>query len=247
MFLKRRIGNIAANKAGREAAEEYLADNDALLAVFAFLIMGAAFAVSVLFKCTSSVIDDRMDTMIYGRYTEVFYPVAIYAALVLIYRGKLSIAHSFASLCCASLICVLTKLFTVPAVLGGSRMVSGMILGIAPLRYGEGVKELPTDITFVKIIATVMIMLFVLLIIQFMRKNDSNLYRFFCFPLAGLLLYTNIYCYKNYNMAQSKNAATGAKYISEPLSMTEGSGLSVCLYDVIKERYVKGQFLYPDT
>ena len=247
MFIKRRANNISASKKGGGVQEEYLSDNDAILALFSFLMMGAVFLVSVVFKCTSSVIDERMDTMIYGRYTEVFYPIAIFAALVLIYRGKLSMLHTFASLCCASFICLMTKLFTVPGVVSGTRMVSGMILGIAPLRYGEGIKELPTETTFIKLIATVMVMLLVLLVIQVMRKNDSKMYRYFCFPLVGLLMYTNIYCYKNYNMTQSKNAATGARYMEEALSMMEDSGMSVYCFDVAKERYVKGQFLFPDT
>lgn len=247
MFFKRRADIARAVKEKRDAAEAYLCDNDAILEIFALLVMGAVFVVSVVFKCTSSVISERMDTMIYGRYTEVFYPVAIFATMVLIYRGKLSIVHTFSSLCCASLICVLTKIFTVPEVVGGSRMVSGMILGIAPLRYGEGIKELPTEITFVKIIATVMAVLFAFLIVQIIRKNDKNLYRYFCFPLASLLLYTNIYCYKEYNMPQAKNAATGATYMEQAVGMMADSGMSVYCYDIAKERYVKGQFLFPDT
>ena len=244
MFFKRRIQNMSKNKA--RPVMEYLTDNDAILTVFAFFVMVAAFVISVVFKSTSSLIEERMDTMIYGRYTEVFYPVAIFTALVLIYRGKLSFIHTFASLCCASAICIMTKIFTVPTVLGGTRMVSGMILGIAPLRYGEGIKELPTAATFDKLITTVMAMLFVLLIIQLLRKKDKRIYQYFCFPLAGLLIYTNVYCYKNYNMTQSKNAVNGANYMIQALSMIEDSGMTVCCYDLTKERYVKAQFLYPD-
>ncbi len=246
MFFKRRSDIAAAIKADREAAEEYLTENEAILSLFAFLVMGAVFVVSVVFKCTSTVIDERVDTMIYGRYTEVFYPIAIYTALILLYRGKLSIIHTFAAMCCASVICLLTKIFTAPAVVAGTRMVSGMILGIAPMRYGEGLKDLPTDATFVKIIATVMVMLFVLLVIQIMRKDDKHLYRYFCFPLAGLLLYTNIYCYMNYNMKQSKSAVIGAQYMEEAISMIADSGMPVHCYDVTKERYVKAQFMFPD-
>ena len=47
MFIRNRV----------KKQEDYLCDNDAVLAIFAFLLMGAAFAVSVIFKCTSSVID----------------------------------------------------------------------------------------------------------------------------------------------------------------------------------------------
>ena len=238
IFIRQRV---------RKAAEEYISENDAVLSIFAFLVMGAAFTVSVVFKCTSSLIEKRVDTMIYGRYTEVFYPIAIFAALVLIYRGKLTIIHTFASICCASVICVMTKIFTLPTVLSGTKIVSGMILGIAPMRYGEGVRDLPTEKTFTKIIATVMVFLLVIIVIQFMRKEDKRLYRYICFPVAGLLIYTNIYCYTNYIMVQAKNAAAGARYVSEALSMADGSGLTVCCYDVAKERYVKAQFLYPET
>ncbi len=237
MFIRNRVKKL----------DDYICDKEAILSIFAFFVMGAAFLVSVVFKCTSSVIDERMDTMIYGRYTEVFYPVAIFAALVLIKRGKLSFMHTFASLCCASAISALTMIFTVPSVLEGDRMVSGMILGIAPMRFGEKIKDLPTQATFTKLIIVVMSMLFVLLFIQMLLKDDKKLYKYFCIPLAGLLMYTNIYCYINYNVKQAKNAATGAKYMEEALSMTDGSGLSVCCYDISKERYVKAQFLFPEA
>ncbi len=243
MYFKK---NAEIKKSPQKAPAAYLSDNEAILAIFTFLVMGAVFVVSVAFKATSTVLDERMDTLIYGRYTEVFYPVAIYTALLLIYRCKLTVMHSFGALGFTAAINVLTNLFVVPKVVAGERMVSAMILGIAPMRYGEGIKDLPTEDTFLKLIITNMTMIFIFVIIQLIVKERSKLYRYFCFPLAALLLYTNIYGYTNYTIPQSKNAAAGARYMQEALDMMDGAADSVVCYAVAKERYVKAQFLYPD-
>ncbi len=238
--------NADIKKTPEKELAAYISDNEAILSIFAFLVMGAVFVVSVAFKATSTVLDERMDTLIYGRYTEVFYPVAMYATFLLIYRCKLTPVHSFCALGFAAVINITTNLFVVPKVVAGERMVSAMILGIAPMRYGEGIKDLPTTETFLKLVITNMFMLFIFVIIQLMIKNRAKLYRFFCFPLAALLLYTNIYGYMNYTLPQAKNAAAGARYMDEALTMMDGGADSVVCYAVAKERYVKAQFLYPD-
>ncbi len=242
MYFKKKA---EMKKASAKNSEAYISDNEAILSVFAFLVMGAVFVVSVAFKATSTVLDERMDTLIYGRYTEVFYPIAIYTTFLLIYRCKLTVVHSFGALGFAAVINVLTNLFVTPKVVAGERMVSAMILGIAPLRYGEGIKDLPTEDTFLKLIITNMFMLFVFVIIQLIIKKREKLYQYFCFPLAALLIYTNFYGYTNYTMPQSKNAAAGARYMTEALSMMDGGADSITCYAVAKERYVKAQFLYP--
>ncbi|MBQ8194798.1 MAG: hypothetical protein IJZ47_05465 [Oscillospiraceae bacterium] len=243
MYFKR---NAQIKKTPEKELTAYIADNEAILSIFAFLVMGAVFVVSVAFKATSTVLDERMDTLIYGRYTEVFYPIAIYTAFLLIYRCKLTTAHTFGALAFAAVINILTNLFVAPKVVAGERMVSAMIMGIAPMRYGEAIKDLPTDQTFLKLIITNMSMLFIFVIIQLILKDRSKLYRFFCFPLAALLLYTNIYGYTNYTVPQAKNAAVGARYMDEALSMMDGAADSVVCYAIAKERYVKAQFLYPE-
>ncbi len=239
------IKTYKVRKNPHDNSSDYITDNEAILSLFAFLVMGAVFAVSVAFKCTSTVLDERMDTLIYGRYTEVFYPIAIYTALLLIYRCKLTPVYSFGALILAASVNTLTNLFVVPKVVAGSRMVSAMIMGIAPMRYGEGMKDLPTEETFLKLIITNMSMLFVFVIIQLMIKDRRLLYRFFSFPLAALLVYSNIFGYMNYTRPQAKNAETGARYMQDALCMIEDSDSVVC-HAIAKERYVKAQFLYPD-
>lgn len=242
-FFRRRA---AIKKYPEKELEVYFSDKEAILSIFAFLVMGAVFVVSVAFKATSTVLDDRMDTLIYGRYTEVFYPIAIYAAFMLIYRRKLTVVHSFGALGFAAVINVLTKLIVAPKVVAGERMVSAMILGIAPMRYGEAIKDLITEETFLKLIITNMSMLFIFIIIQLMQKKGSELYKFFTFPLAALFIYTNIYGYMNYTAPQSKSASAGARYMNEAISMIDDCTDSIVCYAVAKERYVKAQFLFPD-
>ena len=248
MYFRRKVQIRKALKSNSEKVPtEFITDNDALITIFAFLVMGAVFVVSVAFKCTSTVLEARADTLIYGRYTEVFYPIAIFATLILVYRGRLTLWHTFAALCSAAAINLLTNVFVVPVVTAGERMVSAMIMGLAPMRYGEKMKELPTEESFLKITITVMCVLFVVLIIQLVLKNKKNMYKFFSFPLAALLMYTNVFCYINYLEPQSRNAAVGARYMSEALDMIAGSEFnSVCCYMLAKERYVKAQFIYPD-
>ncbi len=240
MYFRRRI-KPDADGAG------YISDNDAMLAIFALISTAAVFVISVLFKCTSNSLEARCDTLIYGRYTEVFAPIALYATLILVQRGKFSIYHALASVCSAAVINTLTMLFVVPTVIGGTRMTSAMIMGLAPLRYGEKMKSLPDETSFFKIIITVMVVLMIVLIIHFAIRDAKRMLRCVCIPLAVMLTYTNIYCYSSYTTVQSKNAMTGAKYMQQALDMVEGSGLdTVCCYNVSSERYIKGQFLMPD-
>ncbi len=247
LYIKRRYNITAAVKAKTDIPEEYLSDNYAVLAIFALLVMGAAFVVSVLFKGSSNVLTQRCDTLIYGRYTEGYYPIAIFISLLLISRKKLTIIHSFSALACAAVINVLTLIFVAPVVTNGTRMTSGMILGIAPIRWGEKIKDLPTNATFTKIIITVMLLLIAFIVAHTFLKNKKYPALIFALPLAGLLTYTNIYCYINYNVKQAQNAEVGAKNMQEVLSILDGSGFdSVCCFDIAKEKYVKGQFLFPE-
>ncbi len=228
-------------------SDAYISDSDAMLAIFALASTAAVFVISVLFKCTSDSLEARCDTLIYGRYTEVFTPIALYATMILVKRGKFSIFHSLAALCSAAVINTLTMLFVVPTVTSGTRMTSAMIMGLAPLRYGEKMKSLPDETSFFKIIITVMIILMIILIIRFAIKDGKRMIRCICIPLATMLTYSNLYCYANYTTVQSKNAMTGAKYMQEALDMVDGSGLdTICCYNIASERYIKGQYLMPD-
>jgi len=238
---------IKAKKTAHTEKTEILSDNEAILSLFTLLVMVAVFAVSAAFKCTSPHLEARCDTLIYGRYTEVFYPIAIFAALVLIRRGCYTLFHSLAALCSAAVINVLTVALVVPSVVSGTRMTSAMIMGLAPIRYGEKMKSLPTEQSFIKMMATTMIILMALLLIQFIIKKSGRIYLLYLLTLSAGLLYTNVYCYFNYNVTQGKNALVGAERMEQALSMVQGSGLyTVCFYDLASERYIKGQFILPE-
>ncbi|MGN1339993.1 MAG: hypothetical protein ACI4WS_06840 [Oscillospiraceae bacterium] len=229
----------------------YISENLAIFCWFAFLVMGAIFVVSVAFKATSTVFETRADTAIFGRYIETFFPIAIFVTLIMIYRGKLGIAHCFAGLLSAAGVFVLTELLTVPVVVGdGSTTkgtVSAMVLGIAPLKLGEGLKDPITENTFLKMIALVMALLLALTIARMIMKKDKALFNGVTIPLAALLMYTSLYCFDSYTLVQAKNASYGAQYISEALDMIKGCEYNdVLCFSMKSERYVKAQFLYPD-
>ncbi len=213
---------------------------------FTLLVMGAIFVVSVCFKATSTLLMERGDTMIYGRYTEIFYPIAILAGLTVIYKNAFGTIHCFVSMCTASAINVMTVMWVMPVVTGANRFVSAMIMNIAPLRYGEGMRELLTQQSFIKMIITTMSMLFLWILVVIIRRNDNKVHVFFSFPLAALLLYSGIYGYVCYTAPQSKNAANGATKINAAIEMVYGDFDSVTCCNLARERYVKGQFLYPD-
>ena len=61
-----------------------------------------------------------------------------------------------------------------------------------------------------------------------------------------LLLYSGIYGYVCYTVPQSRNAASGANKINAALELVYGDFDSVTCCNLTRERYVKGQFLYPD-
>lgn len=229
-----------------------ISDSLAIFCWYALLAMGAIFVVSVMFKATSTVYNTRADTAIFGRYIENFFPVAIFAALVLIYKGRLTLTQCFAGLVSASAVFVGTELVTVPAVIGDSentkRVINAMILGIAPLRIDEGLKAPFTNSTFIKIICVVMALLLALLIARLIiHKKEKTLFNAVTLTLAALLCFTNIYCYGSYTVVQGKNAQYGANYITTALSMTKGCEYNDILsYSLKGERYTKAQFLFPD-
>ena len=220
--------------------------NTAVFMWFTLLVMGAIFVVSVCFKATSSLLTERGDTMIYGRYTEIFYPIAILAGLAAIYKNLVGTVHYFISMCVASAINVMTALWVMPVVTSADRFVSAMIMNIAPLRYGEGMRALLTQESFIKIIITTMSMLFLWILVGIIRRNDKKIQVFFSVPLAALLLYSGIYGYVCYTVPQSRNAASGANKINAALELVYGDFDSVTCCNLTRERYVKGQFLYPD-
>lgn len=240
MYFRRRV------KPSADGAD-YISDNEAILAVFTLISTAAVFVISILFKCTSEHLQARCDTLIYGRYIEVFAPIALYVTLILIKRGRFSIYYALAALCSAAVINTLTMLFVVPTVTGGTRMTSAMIMGLAPLRYGEKMKSLPDETSFFKIIITVMVVLLAILIMRFLLRGGKHILPCLCIPLSVMLIYSNIYCYVNYTAVQSQNAITGAKHMQQALDMVDGSGLNtVCCYSIASERYIKGQFLLPE-
>lgn len=246
-YYKRRNKPVEYNENGAVKANSgaYCDENTAVLCWFVFLAMGAIFAVSVAFKATSSLFGERMDTVMYGRYTEVFYPLAIFAGLIMIYKGRFSLMQAFSALLTGAGINLLTQLFVVPVVLKGERFVSAMVLGLAPMRYNESMKDLFTQESFFKFYITTMTMLFVWVIVKALRKADISSYVFFAFPLAALLLYSDVFGYVNYIVPQSKNSAAGASYVESAITLLDGEYDSVTAVNLSRERYTKAQFIYP--
>ncbi|MBD5384039.1 MAG: hypothetical protein HDR72_03455 [Ruminococcaceae bacterium] len=224
----------------------YIGDKAAVFCWFSLLLMGAAFAVSVLFKSTSSSFDKRMDTTIYGRYTEAFYPVAILCTLVLIYKGKLSRWQTAAALGLNAAAVALTQLFTVPIVTNSETFVSAMVLGLAPMRYGEGLRDLYTQTTFLKIYGTVLGVSILWTIVGLIKRLNKFRWAVFCVPLAGLLIWSGTFGYLKYTVPQAKNAKRGADIMTAAVDKLDGQFGEVTLFATARDRYVKTQFLYPE-
>lgn len=228
------------------SVEVYIDDNTQLLCLFTLLAMGAIFAVSVMFKGTSTLFAERSDTTIYGRYTEIFYPVAILAGLVLIYKNRVSLSQTLAAISSGAAVCVLTIFCVLPAVTGGDRFVSAMIVGISPMRYGEGMRDPITSDSIYKIAFTTMILLFAAVMVWVISRDKQK----WCgigISLGVLLIYTNVYGVMNYTIPQSKNAWVGAEYMQTAIDTVCEAGFdSVTIFDISKDRYVKAQFLYPE-
>ena len=223
---RRRIRNSDEAPVTAEGKPQtYIGTSLAIFCWYALLAMGAIFVVSVAFKATSSVYDTRADTAIFGRYIETFFPIAIFPALIMIYRRRFTAKHCFGALLVASFVFVMTEMFTVSAVVGdGSttkNIVGAMILGIAPLRIGEGLKDTITETTFLKIIGVVMLLLLALVIARLIKKRGESLFNIVTIPLGALLIYTTLYGFDNYTVVQGKNAQYGANYVTQALSMID--------------------------
>lgn len=228
------------------AVEAYVDDNTLIFCLFTLLAMGAIFFVSVVFKGTSTLFYERSDTTIYGRYTEIFYPLAILAGLVLIYKKRVTLSQTLAAISAGAAVCVMTIFFVLPSVTGGERFVSAMIMGIAPMRYGEGMREAITSASLYKIAFTMMILLFAMVIVWVIRRDKEKWY-IMGTSLGILLIYTNIYGIINYTIPQSKNAWAGAAYMQTAVDEVIEAGFdSVTVFDISKDRFIKAQFLYPE-
>lgn len=242
---------VSVELSGSGKAKTYISGNLAIFCWYALLAMGAIFVVSVAFKATSTVYDTRADTTIFGRYIETFFPLAIFPALIMIYRKRFTAAHCIAALFTAAGVFLLTELLTVPVVVGDGEttksLVGAMILGIAPLRIGEGLKDAFTEQTFFKIIAVVTVLLLAVLIVRLIKKNGESLFNWIAIPLGALLMYTSLYCFDGYTVVQGKNAQYGADYVCAALDMIKDCEYDdVAAFSLKPERYVKAQFLYPD-
>lgn len=249
---RRRIRNSDEAPVTAEGKPQtYIGTSLAIFCWYALLAMGAIFVVSVAFKATSSVYDTRADTAIFGRYIETFFPIAIFPALIMIYRRRFTAKHCFGALLVAAFVFVMTEMFTVSAVVGdGSttkNIVGAMILGIAPLRIGEGLKDTITETTFLKIIGVVMLLLLALVIARLIKKKGESLFNIVTIPLGALLIYTTLYGFDNYTVVQGKNAQYGANYVTQALSMIDDCPYNdVLCFSMKGERYSKAQFLFPE-
>lgn len=235
----------AGNSEAAEIRKPYADDNTMVLAWLSLLSMGAIFMVSVLFKCTSAQYGKRLDTLIYGRYTETFYPISILCGLLLIYKGRLSEAQSFGAVVITSLTFALTQLFVVPVVVSSETLVSAMILGLSPMRYGEAVKDMYTNATFYKIFATIIVMVIIWAIIGVLRQKDRSKYLYFSLPLASLLIYTSVFGYFGYVTPQGTVSLNAAKTMTAAVDKLDGDFDSVTLFNIVRDKYVKTQFFYP--
>lgn len=247
LYYKRRKKQVEYNEDGSEkkGTGPYISDNMAVMCWLSFLAIGAIFAVSVMFKSVSALYEKRADTLIYGRYTEQFYPLAIFAGMLLIYKGKLTVMQNFASVCTASATLVLTQLFVVPVTTNAETFVSAMVLGIAPMRYDEPMKNIPSQQTFLKLYITVMVMLLLWLVVGLFRKLEKDKIDFVCFPLAALLLYTNVFGFTQYIYPQTIVAKKGADTMQQAIDMLDGQFDTIVLYNISRDRYVKAQFCNP--
>lgn len=245
IYYKRRNKPDTPETEGGEAPKK-IDENTAVFLWLTLFAMGAIFVISVVFKATSTLYGERMDTVLYGRYTEMFYPLAILSGLLMLYKGHFGLSQAFAALTVGAGINVLTEIFAVPDMLECNRMVSAMIMNISPLRYGEQLRDMYTHATFLKMIMTTMLLLFVWVVIMMIRKKDAYIYRYFSYPLAGLLIYSGIFGYVTYTAPQSKNAQAGATYMTEAIEKLDGEFSSITCYEMKRERYVKAQFLYPE-
>lgn len=237
--------------AGGRTEESGIGSSLAIFCWYALLVMGAIFVVSVSFKATSTVFETRADTTIFGRYIESFFPIAMFAALVMIYRKKFTTAHCFGALILAAFVFVMTEFMTVSAVIGEpeepKNIVAAMILGIGPLRIGEGMKSSFTDSSFIKMIAVTMACLLAVFIVRLIRNKGQSMFNAIAVSLMVLLTYSTIYGFSNYTIPQGKNAANGAKYVSQALDMIKDCEYDdVLCFSMKAERYSKAQFLYPE-
>ncbi len=248
LYYRRR--NISPENGESNSKElPYINDKTAVFCWFSLLVMGAAFAVSVLFKCTSSVYDKRMDTTIYGRYTEGVYPIAVLCTLILIYKGKLTRWHGLAAFGLNAAVIGLTQVFTAPVVINSETFVSAMVLGLSHMRYGEGIKDLYTQETFVKIYVTVLAISVIWAVLGLIKRLDRVHWAALCIPLSGLMLWSGIYGYTKYIVPQAKNAQRSADIMTkamDKLGVEFGEFDGVTLYGMARDRYVKTQFLYPE-
>lgn len=119
-----------------------------VFAIYGFLAIGGSLLLSVLYKFNSSQFGEIKDLVIFGRYTDNVAPMAVFLALIFLYRYGYSIYMIIASAAIYAYVCLGFALTSVPMLeTGGYR--ESPILGLLPWRIGEDCTESFTSMSYI--------------------------------------------------------------------------------------------------
>lgn len=184
-----------------------VSDEDAILGLFSALTIAAAVVVSSLFKFASTLMETRADTVIYGRYTEQFYPFALLALLILVMKGLVSVRQYFGGVVLAGVWSGIFTIFAMPIPLATTRMVLPMIYGLSAPRWDNNIRAVFTADSFFKISLTMVVVLLALMLVKVFTKLEETV-----FPIFACIafIYSTSVCYMGYIYPQAANTLSGA-------------------------------------
>lgn len=116
--------------------------------IYAFLTIGGSLLLSVLYKFNSDQFGEIKDLVIFGRYTDNVAPLAVFLALIFLFRYGYSVYMIAASAVMYAFVCLGLALFSAPLLEQGAYRESP-ILGLLPWRIGEACTSDFTPMSYV--------------------------------------------------------------------------------------------------
>lgn len=150
-------------------------DRMTIAAIYGFLCVGGSMLVSVLFKFGSDKAETIKDLTIFGRYTDNVAPMAVFIALVFIFRYGLKLRHVFSAAGLYGVICLMFRLTGYKTVAGAETYRESPILGLLPLRIGEDISSPLTEMSFL-IMSSCVFTVFAVMIVMITcsQKNGTS-------------------------------------------------------------------------
>lgn len=218
-----------------------------LLGIYTALAVGGSMALSVLFKFNSSQIGDIKDLTMFGRYTDNTAPLAIFFALMFLFRYGVTLKQTVWAAGVYGYICMGFFTVSYSQIESASGYRESPMLGLMPWRIGEDYTEPFTAESFVIMTAVAFSVLAFIAVFASCSKKRGK--AFISAMMCALCAYTTLFAgivYLPDRAEENQTKTAPAREVSTLLYNESASPLIVC-YKLKSRTAGLIQFLNPQT